>query len=44
MFVQGVIFEELGFKYVGPVDGHNIEELISTINRVKNINGRCLSM
>ena len=42
MFVQGVIFEELGFKYVGPVDGHNIEELISTINRVKNINGPVL--
>ncbi len=42
MFVQGVIFEELGFKYVGPVDGHNIEELISTIERVKKIEGPVL--
>ena len=42
MFVQGVIFEELGFKYVGPVDGHNIQELISTIDRVKKIEGPVL--
>lgn len=42
MFVQGVIFEELGFKYVGPVDGHNIQELISTIDRVKKVEGPVL--
>ena len=42
MFVQGVIFEELGFKYVGPVDGHNIQELISTLERVKKIKGPVL--
>lgn len=42
MFVQGVIFEELGFKYVGPVDGHNIQELISTLDRVKKIEGPVL--
>jgi 1-deoxy-D-xylulose-5-phosphate synthase len=26
----GAVFEELGFTYIGPVDGHNLEELIST--------------
>lgn len=28
----GAVFEELGFTYIGPVDGHNLEELISTFN------------
>jgi len=36
MLVAGTIFEEMGFKYIGPVDGHNIEELIDVLNRVKN--------
>jgi len=35
MFLPGVIFEELGFNYVGPADGHNIEELIETLKRVR---------
>lgn len=39
MFVPGVIFEEFGFKYIGPVDGHNIAELIANINKAKNISG-----
>lgn len=34
-FVPNVIFEDLGFKYVGPVDGHDIERLISIFNKVK---------
>ncbi|MCD8036159.1 MAG: 1-deoxy-D-xylulose-5-phosphate synthase [Clostridiales bacterium] len=42
MFVPGVVFEELGFRYIGPVDGHNIEELIGTINRAKNLDGPVL--
>lgn len=36
------IFEDFGFKYVGPVDGHNIEELIEVIERTKNIEGPVL--
>ena len=39
LFIPGVIFEELGFKYIGPVDGNNIESLIEVINRAKNIEG-----
>ncbi|OIP59276.1 MAG: 1-deoxy-D-xylulose-5-phosphate synthase [Nitrospirae bacterium CG_4_10_14_0_8_um_filter_41_23] len=34
-FLPGVIFEELGFNYVGPIDGHNIELLIGTLKRIK---------
>lgn len=35
----GIAFRELGFKYFGPVDGHNYEELISTFEKVKSIKG-----
>jgi 1-deoxy-D-xylulose-5-phosphate synthase len=34
-FLPGIIFEELGFNYVGPIDGHNIELLIETFKRIK---------
>lgn len=37
--VPGVFFEELGFKYLGPVDGHNINELLSVLNRAKKVKG-----
>lgn len=35
MFVHGVIFEELGIRYIGPVNGHDIEELIRTFEVIK---------
>jgi 1-deoxy-D-xylulose-5-phosphate synthase len=41
-FVQGMLFEELGFKYIGPVDGHSIEKLTDAINRAKKIKGPVL--
>ncbi len=34
-FTPGVLFEELGFRYVGPVRGHHLKELISTFKQVK---------
>lgn len=34
----GVLFEELGFTYFGPIDGHNIEELMDVIKRAKKLN------
>lgn len=37
LIVPGIIFEELGFKYVGPIDGHNIHYLIETLRNVKEI-------
>ncbi|OGQ49288.1 MAG: 1-deoxy-D-xylulose-5-phosphate synthase [Deltaproteobacteria bacterium RIFCSPLOWO2_02_FULL_57_26] len=33
----GLLFEGLGFQYVGPVDGHNLEKLIHTLQNAKNI-------
>ena len=34
-FLPGILFEELGFNYVGPIDGHNVEILIDTFKRIK---------
>jgi 1-deoxy-D-xylulose-5-phosphate synthase len=36
--IPGQLFESLGLRYFGPVDGHNINELIKILDRVKNIN------
>lgn len=33
------IFEELGFNYIGPIDGHNLFKLIKTLTNIKNIKG-----
>ena len=35
---QGNIFEDMGFTYYGPVDGHNLEELQNALNIAKNLN------
>lgn len=35
ILLPGIIFEELGFEYVGPIDGHNIELLTDTLRRLK---------
>ena len=34
----GILFEEFGFRYYGPVDGHNISQMISTLQNIKNLN------
>lgn len=39
MVVPGHIFEELGFRYFGPVDGHDLDELIDTLSNVKQLDG-----
>jgi 1-deoxy-D-xylulose-5-phosphate synthase len=41
-FKVDVIFEELGFKYFGPIDGHNIPLIISTLHHAKDIPGPVL--
>jgi 1-deoxy-D-xylulose-5-phosphate synthase len=38
----GAVFEELGFTYMGPVDGHNLEELIATFQQAHQIPGPVL--
>ncbi len=35
----GTMFEQLGFNYIGPIDGHNIEELISTLKNMRALKG-----
>lgn len=39
MVVPGMFFEEMGIKYLGPIDGHNIKELTDVLSKAKNING-----
>ncbi|MQA90062.1 MAG: 1-deoxy-D-xylulose-5-phosphate synthase [Gemmatimonas sp.] len=39
MFVPGMIFEELGFRYIGPVDGHDVEQLVETFADVRKMEG-----
>ena len=35
MAVGGTLFEELGFSYVGPIDGHDMEQLVAILRAVK---------
>ncbi len=42
VIVNGVIFEEMGFTYIGPLDGHNIEELSRHMELAKNAQGPVL--
>ena len=35
----GTLFEEMGFNYIGPIDGHNLEELISAISKLRQFPG-----
>lgn len=42
LFIPNMYFESIGFKYLGPVDGHNIEELENIINRAKELDGPIL--
>lgn len=40
MATGGTFFEELGFYYVGPIDGHNLEHLVPVLNNVKQIDDK----
>lgn len=42
LFLSGMLFEEMGFHYIGPIDGHNIEELIDVFQNVKQMRGPLL--
>ena len=35
MLIPGLVFEELGFEYVGPINGHNLEELMDVLSKAK---------
>lgn len=42
LMVPGKWFEELGFTYIGPVNGHNLEELITMLNNARKLKGPVL--
>ncbi len=39
MVVPGTLFEELGFNYIGPVDGHDVLTLVSTLKNMRDLKG-----
>lgn len=41
-FIQGVLFEEFGFNYLGPIDGHNIVEMMKSFKQAETIDGPVL--
>ena len=42
MVAPGIVFEELGFNYIGPIDGHNLPLLVQTLNNLKFLSGPIL--
>ncbi|MBN2356609.1 1-deoxy-D-xylulose-5-phosphate synthase [candidate division KSB1 bacterium] len=40
--MPGVLFERLGFRYFGPIDGHNFDDLLPTLTVIKELNGPIL--
>lgn len=39
MVVPGTIFEELGFHYIGPIDGHDVKGMVSTLQNMRKLKG-----
>ncbi|KPK59582.1 MAG: 1-deoxy-D-xylulose-5-phosphate synthase [Gammaproteobacteria bacterium SG8_31] len=39
MVLPGTLFEELGLNYIGPIDGHDIDTLLSTLRNLKDLDG-----
>jgi len=39
MFVPSTLFEEMGFHYTGPIDGHDMEALVATLKTLKGLGG-----
>lgn len=39
MLVPATMFEEFGFNYIGPIDGHDLDSLIPTLQNIKNLKG-----
>ena len=42
MILPGIFFEELGFRYLGPIDGHNLDELVPALQKVRQLSGPIL--
>jgi 1-deoxy-D-xylulose-5-phosphate synthase len=39
MVAPGTLFEELGFNYIGPIDGHSLNDLVRTLDNLRNLEG-----
>ena len=39
MVLPGTLFEEMGFNYIGPMDGHDVKALVSTLRNLKKLRG-----
>ena len=39
MLTPGTLFEEMGFNYIGPIDGHDLDSLVPTLQNLKNLKG-----
>lgn len=39
MVTPGTLFEEFGFNYIGPIDGHDLDILLATLNNIKQLDG-----
>ena len=39
MISPSTLFEEFGFNYVGPIDGHNVDVLVDTLNNIRKLDG-----
>lgn len=39
MVVPGTLFEELGFNYIGPIDGHDLDTLVKTLSNLRKLKG-----
>jgi 1-deoxy-D-xylulose-5-phosphate synthase len=42
LMVPGILFEELGFQYFGPLEGHHLDHLIETLRNIKKLKGPIL--
>ncbi|MBF7042590.1 1-deoxy-D-xylulose-5-phosphate synthase [Campylobacter volucris] len=42
LITPGLLFEELGLEYIGPIDGHNINEIINALNQAKAMQKPCV--
>src|SRR3981189_286503 len=39
MVLPGTLFEEMGFNYIGPIDGHDVKALVSTLRNIRKLRG-----
>jgi 1-deoxy-D-xylulose-5-phosphate synthase len=39
MVLPGTLFEEMGFNYIGPIDGHDVKALVSTLRNLQKLHG-----